>query len=707
MSESRQDSPMKTPAADPAPEAPQIERARRRQRSGPWFIVSAVLHGAALVALIYFTPLRELVPTDLFQHARAEQSMSSDQLADLSEAIESRTAEQVRENIQQLEGMFKEIRDVQSQIGRRYDQFAATQQQTAAQDAAKEMQAALDQMAEAQKSIEAQAAIETTDRHQALAEQAQERADRKLDQVDYPVREVKDLQKQADQTHQEAKTAHDQSREAGANRDAARRQVEQEIKPDVEKAKADLADAQKKNSQRDQERAKTRLAERETRLKDVTAKADQYEADRAKAVAEAAKLQKAAAEKQAKALQALQKEIAQREQTGSAGARTARTSDSSDTTKIAGDLKPKAADAKDVPELYELGKRTEDQIAESFKEVRAMDLAMVRDMKLTDAREDIDVVRPVRPKLDAELLREAVETDARFDAHKEELKKALRETNSMVNLASRMLEMSRQSVKNAKFGTDAAMAEPPEGDAELALRIKELAMEDVSGRFADVSGLMQQMQAGAPAGGGKHIDYKDLTKDTEEKGPEVFFGQEGEEKGDMPQLTPDVPAVGARVLSQNGQGGRWMYVDSWYTLGPFPNPERRNIDREFPPDSLVDLDATYVGKGGRTIRWKFVQTVKPQVVPADAEEYGIWYAYTELYCDRPRDILVAMGTDDRGTLKINGVPVWISSKRLKGWDIDEVWRRVHLNQGTNRILYRVENGWHWVGFSLVLRVPKE
>ena len=91
-------------------------------------------------------------------------------------------------------------------------------------------------------------------------------------------------------------------------------------------------------------------------------------------------------------------------------------------------------------------------------------------------------------------------------------------------------------------------------------------------------------------------------------------------------------------------------------------------------------------------------------MPINAEPYGIWYAYTEFYCDRPRDALIAMGTDDRGTLKINGVPVWISSKRLKGWDIDEVWRKVHFNQGVNRILYRVENGWMHIAFSLVMRL---
>ena len=181
----------------------------------------------------------------------------------------------------------------------------------------------------------------------------------------------------------------------------------------------------------------------------------------------------------------------------------------------------------------------------------------------------------------------------------------------------------------------------------------------------------------------------------------------GEGAGAFPKLPPDVPAVGAHVLNADGRPTEFMYIDSWYTICPFPNPNRINIDREFPPDSLVDLDATYVGKDGRTMRWQFVQSEKPQIIPADPDQYGIWYAYTEFYCDKPHDVWIAAGTDDRGTLKINGVPVWISSKRLKGWQIDEVWRRIHLQQGVNRILYRVENGWLHVGFSLVLKLDDQ
>ena len=39
---------------------------------------------------------------------------------------------------------------------------------------------------------------------------------------------------------------------------------------------------------------------------------------------------------------------------------------------------------------------------------------------------------------------------------------------------------------------------------------------------------------------------------------------------------------------------------------------------------------------------------------------------------------------------------------LKAWQIAEGLRRVHFRKGRNRILYRIENGWQHVAWSLVL-----
>ena len=122
---------------------------------------------------------------------------------------------------------------------------------------------------------------------------------------------------------------------------------------------------------------------------------------------------------------------------------------------------------------------------------------------------------------------------------------------------------------------------------------------------------------------------------------------------------------------------------------------------------MVDLDAVYIGKGDQEIRWEFVQSGEPKVTPANPDEYGIWYAYTELYFDEPMDLWVAIGSDDKGNVWVNDIPIWISGDELKGWKVDEGFRKVSFNEGFNRILYRVENGWRAVGFSFGILVALE
>jgi len=97
-----------------------------------------------------------------------------------------------------------------------------------------------------------------------------------------------------------------------------------------------------------------------------------------------------------------------------------------------------------------------------------------------------------------------------------------------------------------------------------------------------------------------------------------------------------------------------------------------------------------------------VQSREIKVVPADAEEYGIWYAYTEVYVDRAMDVWIAIGSDDKADVWINDLPVWVSGEQLKGWRIDEGFRKVSLLPGKNKVLYRVENGWLNMAFSLAL-----
>ncbi|MBR1920595.1 MAG: hypothetical protein IJ829_01170, partial [Kiritimatiellae bacterium] len=188
--------------------------------------------------------------------------------------------------------------------------------------------------------------------------------------------------------------------------------------------------------------------------------------------------------------------------------------------------------------------------------------------------------------------------------------------------------------------------------------------------------------------------------------------------GSFAPLVARMPGlVGGNIMrvtnaSDGGLPAKWMYVKDWYVLGPFPNPDRVNLRRRFPPESVVDLDATYVGKGGATISWKFMQAEnmfpreswmsdrRALVVPSREADYTIWYAYAEVFSDADYDCWIAVGSDDRSDIWLNDTSVWESSNKLKAWRIDEGFRRVRFKKGRNRILARIENGWHVIGWSL-------
>ena len=180
-------------------------------------------------------------------------------------------------------------------------------------------------------------------------------------------------------------------------------------------------------------------------------------------------------------------------------------------------------------------------------------------------------------------------------------------------------------------------------------------------------------------------------------------------------------ALPGRKIRSGATPSDWMYVDSWYVLGPFDNARRENLDKKFPPETVVDLNATYSGKDNQPVRWEFAQTGEPRLTPTFRNfhperkrpappgdywtgglEYIIYYAYTELYFEQARDLWIAVGSDDFSKVWIEDQLVWSSGKQQKSWRVDEGLRKVHFKQGLNRVLYRVENGWHGTDFSLVI-----
>jgi hypothetical protein len=179
-------------------------------------------------------------------------------------------------------------------------------------------------------------------------------------------------------------------------------------------------------------------------------------------------------------------------------------------------------------------------------------------------------------------------------------------------------------------------------------------------------------------------------------------------------MSGDIAAMPGRTVAARGESARWMFVDSWYILGPFDNPGRANIEKQFPPETIVDRSAVYDGKGGSRLRWEFHQAHEAKIVPPFRTynaggkrdlQYIIYYAATELNFEEACDLWVAIGSDDFSKVWINDQLIWASGKQTKSWRLDEGMRKVHFEKGVNRVLYRVENAHGQTEFSFVVGMP--
>ena len=138
------------------------------------------------------------------------------------------------------------------------------------------------------------------------------------------------------------------------------------------------------------------------------------------------------------------------------------------------------------------------------------------------------------------------------------------------------------------------------------------------------------------------------------------------------------------------------FLNRWYLLGPFDAPEFSGFEQAFPPETKVDLSATYAGQDG-TIGWKAYQatdrlgqTNLVQVIGPVKEAVG--YAYTEVYSPSSQKAELRCGADDNMTVWINDKLAFSRGQWLNGTRLDRFSAPCELQQGTNRILIKICQG---------------
>ena len=172
-----------------------------------------------------------------------------------------------------------------------------------------------------------------------------------------------------------------------------------------------------------------------------------------------------------------------------------------------------------------------------------------------------------------------------------------------------------------------------------------------------------------------------------------------------------------RMLTDESVRSGWLYLDTWYVAGPWESSPGGLFTDPHSPEydpATIDFDAVFTdGKFAdepdhprHTFGWEFLQEDGIRIgPPGGAYGNAEYYAYTEVYSDKPRTMVVAMAVDDAAKLWVNGELIW-TDEGLSPWRMGEAMREVELREGNNTILMRVING-PAVCFWSVLLCPPE
>ncbi|WOO39367.1 hypothetical protein [Rubellicoccus peritrichatus] len=376
-----------------------------------------------------------------------------------------------------------------------------------------------------------------------------------------------------------------------------------------------------------------------------------------------------------------------------------------------------------LDELYETAQELEESIGEHFAEARAAELALVQQKPLTDAREDVYTPEANSPELSATLAEQTPTTQSEFKEYHKAMEQAASAMQSMVMSAQAQLEQvtgGKGSEQEATAGANVPYQSGQNIASQVAAvqQMSSQARGRVRSQITDLSSVMMQAYGMTSLGdrGGDNYDSGLILDGTYSTDLGTIQTRGGKQILRLNTARVTQQALPGRKLTESSERSGWLFLDTWYIIGPWQRPQRDSFSKTFPPETLIDLDAQYKGKvirksdGPIDLKWRFIQSNSIRIRPPDEITDSVYYAYTDLYSDETRQVLIAVASDDLAKLWVNDLPVWEDSG-LSSWKLDEGFSRIVLKKGYNKFLLRIESGPGLCEFSVLLcpsnQIPQE
>ncbi|MEX2607293.1 MAG: LamG-like jellyroll fold domain-containing protein [Kiritimatiellia bacterium] len=346
-------------------------------------------------------------------------------------------------------------------------------------------------------------------------------------------------------------------------------------------------------------------------------------------------------------------------------------------------------DSSDPAEIYDHARETEKAIEDAFTKGRAAELVANENMDVNQAIGAARAQGANRRALSESLRKnrnEPSHTVAEVDAHRDTLREIRGEIDAMVSRAEAMGRQapSTQSQRSHSSHHAASAAARSHGQGR---------MMDLSALTAGAGGGAAAFGAGSGMGGegayrvaGEESRFDLLPSSVQVRAGEPF------------------PILPGRRVTDEALRRSWMFVGTWYMIGPWEISARYDYDdTRHPPESRIDLSAEYFdgkfadqpGHPDQVLRWRFYQSDRSRLEPPRVYADSTWYWYTEVYSDRERPVIMGFTHDDGGRVWLNDLLIYEKKSGSSGagvFDGISGLRRVTLKQGYNKLLVRHENG---------------
>ena len=353
-------------------------------------------------------------------------------------------------------------------------------------------------------------------------------------------------------------------------------------------------------------------------------------------------------------------------------------------------------------ELYQTIREMAEYLDEAFAEQRAAELAAVEQIPLEEARERIHAPETrTGPDLSEALTEPPPET-----------LEAFREFAQTLNQAGRTAEHVARTARN-RTGEPQAQQSANAQQLQQALQQRTQAaaqMTRMASNQGRPQGNLQDLTATMQAAYGANMGSEGVTLSQSYRSDLNVGDGSGSGNRSVTRLNARrvvKQALPGRRLDPRAERKGWIFLDTWYMIGPWDRPNQNSFDTPFPPEIEVDLDATYAGKNHpRTdspmeLEWRFVQTENIRVNPPDEIGDSVYYGYTEVFAAEAMEVVIAVASDDIAKLWVNDLVVW-EDEGLSSWRLDEGFRKILLKPGYNQVLLRVENGPAVCYFSVLM-----